>query len=301
MKNNKFRSMALFFLAIVLVYLFWGMPKIFASELPLSALKDHRIKRILYDANNVVKVEAAKGVSLLILLDPSEKIDTSSSGLQTNCKIDEGAEWCIVARKGDNSIWVKPFSNAKYTDLQLKTDSRVYSFEFTAVPMPKKIDDAPVFRISFDYPSPPVDPHAAELTVAQLQLIRDMQTKQKINQPKILEKRNTNYTMQIVGDSSAIAPSETFDDGRFTYLRFSNNRDVPAVFTIQGDGSEKQVTKFWEKDTDYLVVEKVYKKLVLRKDKLTVGIFNESFDSDGLPPIDGTTIKNIQRQLKVSN
>ena len=39
--------------------------------------------------------------------------------------------------------------------------------------------------------------------------------------------------------SEDIVPSLIFDDGRFTYLRFANNREVPAVFHVLGDGSSR--------------------------------------------------------------
>ncbi|HEY8096965.1 MAG TPA: TrbG/VirB9 family P-type conjugative transfer protein [Methylobacter sp.] len=268
----------------------------FALEIPLGSAKDHRIQHVMYDPNDVFKVVAAKGVSLLILLDPNEKIERSSTGVWSDCK--EGAEWCIVAEKGDNKIWVKPFSKAQFTDMQLTTDAHVYSFEFNAVNLPKKIGDAPTFRIAFDFPAPPPDPHAGEPTLAQIAMMKELRLKQTLNAPKVFKHRNDNYTMQVVGDSSGIAPSETFDDGRFTYLRFPNNRDVPAIFTILGDGTEKQVTHFWEKDTDYLVVEKVYKRLILRKDSLTVGIWNESYDPEGVPAVDGTTVDSVKRVVK---
>lgn len=266
-----------------------------ALEVPMGGAKDPRIQHVLYDPSNVVRVNAAKGVSMLIMLDPSDPIDQSSTGVKTDCK--DEAEWCIVAPKGGHLIWVKPFSKATYTDLQLVTLKRVYSFELKAQPVPRSVDDAPTFRLVFDYPPPPtLGPMGP--TPAELALLNKMKVKAATDAPLPMVRRNMKYTMQAVGDSSSITPSEVFDDGRFTYLKFPNNQDVPAVFAIGGDGTETQVDKFWEKGTDYMVVEKVYQRLVLRKDKQAVELWNEAYDANGVPPKNGTTVGSISREIK---
>ena len=86
-----------------------------------------------------------------------------------------------------------------------------------------------------------------------------------------------------------------FDDGRFTYLRFANNREVPAVFHVQGDGSEALVNVRME--GDLLVVDRVSRRLMLRAGNAVVGLWNESFDPDGIPPVGGTTAPGVERTL----
>jgi type IV secretion system protein VirB9 len=266
-----------------------------ALEVPTSGVKDPRIQHVMYDSANVVRVNAAKGVSLLIMLDPSDPIDQSSTGVDTDCK--DEAEWCIVAPKGGHLIWVKPYSRATYTDMQLTTQRRVYSFEFKAQSVPRSVDEAPTYRLVFDYPPPPpIGPLGP--TPAELALMNQLRVKAATDAPLPMVRRNMKYTMQAVGDSSSITPSEVFDDGRFTYLKFPNNQDVPAVFAIGGDGTERQVDKFWEKNTDYMVLEKVYARLVLRKDKQAVELWNNAYDANGVPPEHGTTVNSLSRELK---
>ncbi len=52
---------------------------------------------------------------------------------------------------------------------------------------------------------------------------------------------NTQYSVAEGAGSQDIVPTLVFDDGRFTYLRFPGNREVPAVFHVLGDGSETLV------------------------------------------------------------
>ena len=89
-----------------------------------------------------------------------------------------------------------------------------------------------------------------------------------------------------------------FDDGRFTYLRFPGNREIPAVFHVLGDGSETLVNARME--GDLLVVDRVSRRLVLRAGSAVVGLWNDAFDSEGRPPIHGTTVPGLQRVLKAT-
>ena len=87
-----------------------------------------------------------------------------------------------------------------------------------------------------------------------------------------------------------------FDDGRFTYLRFPGNREVPAVFQVLGDGSEAVVNVRME--DDLLVVDRVVRRLMLRAGTAVVGVWNEAFDIDGVPPVDATTVPGVCRTVR---
>jgi type IV secretion system protein VirB9 len=87
-----------------------------------------------------------------------------------------------------------------------------------------------------------------------------------------------------------------FDDGRFTYFRFPNNREVPAVFQVLADDSEALVNTRME--GDLLVVDRVGRRLVLRAGAAVVGVSNDAFDIDGAPPGAGTTVSGVARVLR---
>jgi type IV secretion system protein VirB9 len=108
--------------------------------------------------------------------------------------------------------------------------------------------------------------------------------------------KNTQYSIAEGDGSQDIAPTLVFDDGRFTYLRFPGNREVPAVFHVLGDGSETLVNARME--DDLLVVDRVSRRLMLRAGWAVVGLWNEVFDLDGKPPGDGTTVPGVRRVLK---
>ena len=101
------------------------------------------------------------------------------------------------------------------------------------------------------------------------------------------------------GAAQDIVPTLVFDDGRFTYLRFPGNREIPAVFHVLGDGGETLVNARME--DDLLVVDRVSRRLMLRAGSAVVGLWNEAFDLDGKPPGDGTTVPGVQRALRADS
>ena len=104
---------------------------------------------------------------------------------------------------------------------------------------------------------------------------------------------NAEYSIAEGKGSADIVPTLIFDDGRFTYLRFPNNREVPAVFHVLDDGSETVVNTRME--GDLLVVDRVSRRLMLRSGSAVIGVWNDAFDLDGIPPAQGTTVNGVAR------
>jgi type IV secretion system protein VirB10 len=94
---------------------------------------------------------------------------------------------------------------------------------------------------------------------------------------------NSHYSIAEGSASQDIVPTLVFDDGRFTYIRFPGNREVPAVFHVLPDGSETLVNTRME--DDLLVVDRVSRRLMLRAGQAVVGVWNEAFDSGWRPSL----------------
>jgi type IV secretion system protein VirB9 len=172
------------------------------------------------------------------------------------------------------------------TNLLVTTNRRVYSFQLfligPRVPDAKLPQDPRMaYRIRFIYPLD--DLAKADAKVASARLAQ---------QPVV---RNAKYSMQIGKRSSAIAPTSAYDDGRFTYLKFPNNREIPAVFLVAEDGTESLVNV--HVNSDVVVVQRVAPRLSLRLGKQVVAVFNEAYDIDGVPPTAGTTVNGVSRVI----
>lgn len=265
---------------------------------------DPRLREVVYDPHAVVTVPTKRGVVSLIALDPDETITDVAAGLGGDCTKPDSA-WCIAAQPGGRNLFVKAKSNADApNNLVVVTDRRTHTFQF--VVLSDSDTRAPVYRLTVKTPPPPPTPirptpraaasnpepvaarpsapppSAAELVAERLK-----------TKPQPL---NTDYSIAEGEHSQDIVPTLVFDDGRFTYFRFPGNREVPAVFHVLGDGSETLVNARME--DDLLVVDRVSRRLMLRAGSAVVGVWNEAFDIDGVPPKGGTTVSGVDRTLK---
>jgi len=271
----------------------------FAAE---TEVHDPRLREVTFDPRAVVTVPVKRGVVTLVVLDADEAITEVAAGLGGDCNKAESA-WCIAAQPGGHHLFVKPKSIANApNNLAVITDKRTHAFRFIVladrepkVPVYRLVVKAPVVRSA--PPERPAFRDAAPLVA--LPVVPPSPSPQEVVAERLRAKAqvtNTHYSLAEGTDSQDIVPTLVFDDGRFTYLRFPGNREVPAVFHVLGDGSETLVNTRME--DDLLVVDRVSRRLMLRAGSAVVGIWNEAFEIDGTPPGGGTTVPGVRRVLK---
>ena len=263
---------------------------------------DPRLREVLYDPQAVVTVPVKRGVVTLVVLDADEAITEVAAGLGADCSKLEAA-WCIAAQPGGRTLFVKAKSTAGApNNLAVVTDRRTHSFRFVVLadsdpkaPVYRLVVKAPVVRPATPVrlplhdalplvalPAPPPPPSPQELIAERLQA-----------KAQVL---NSSYSIAEGSGSEDIVPTLVFDDGRFTYFRFPGNGQVPAVFHVLGDGSETLVNARME--DDLLVIDRVSRRLMLRAGSAVVGVWNDAFDLEGVPPGGGTTVPGVQRVFK---
>ena len=111
--------------------------------------------------------------------------------------------------------------------------------------------------------------------------------------------RNKEYSVAVGEHSDDIVPVMVFDDGTKTYFSFPNNRPLPTLFESLADRTEEMVNAHME--GDQLVADRVARRFLLRLGNRVVAVINESFDIDGVAPVDGTTIPGVKRTLRASS
>jgi type IV secretion system protein VirB9 len=267
---------------------------------------DPRLREVQYDPRAVVTVPVKRGVVALVVLDADESITEVAVGLGGDCNKTE-APWCVAAQPGGRTLFVKAKSSANApNNLAVLTDRRTHSFKF--VVLPDNDPKAPVYRLVVKAPTvrPAAQTRPAPRDVLPLMALPALPPPSPAPSPTELiaerlqakaQVRNTSYAIAEGTGSEDIVPTLVFDDGRFTYFRFPGNREVPAVFHVLGDGSETLVNARME--DDLLVVDRVSRRLMLRAGSAVVGVWNEAFDLDGVPPSDGTTVPGVERTFKV--
>lgn len=264
---------------------------------------DARLRTVTYDPQVVVTVPVKRGVVTLVALDADETITDVAAGMGGDCTKAESA-WCIAAQPGGHNVFVKPKSTANApNNLAVVTDRRTHAFKFVVLadadPQP------PVFRLQVSAPmrhapaaqaATPRLPALPPLEITPLPRPEELVSERVQAKPQVM---NTQYSMAQGRASEDIVPTLVFDDGRFTYLRFPGNRELPAVFHVRADGGETLVNARME--DDLLVVDRVSRRLMLRAGNAVVGLWNEAFDPDGVPPEEGATVPGIQRALRSSS
>ena len=262
---------------------------------------DPRLREVVYDPRAVVTVPVKRGVVSLVVLDADEAITEVAAGLGGDCSKAEAA-WCVAAQPGGRHLFVKAKSTASApNNLAVVSTRRTHTIRF--VVLADSDAKAPVYRLVVKAPvaaaSPPQTGLRDGMPLVALPVIPPPPSPQQVVAERLQAKpqvMNTQYAVAEGAASQDIVPTLVFDDGRFTYLRFPGNREVPAVFHVLGDGGETLVNARME--DDLLVVDRVSRRLTLRAGSAVVGLWNEAFDRDGAPPEGATTVPGVQRMLK---
>jgi type IV secretion system protein VirB9 len=264
---------------------------------------DPRLREVWYDPMTVVTVLVKRGIVTHIVLDEHESITEAGSGLGSDCtKVD--ASWCIAAQAGGRNIFVKPKTAASApNNLAVVTDKRSHAFRL--VVLPEQDGRSPVYRLSVKAPvlriavpgrTQPDLRLPAPLAPVTLPTSEELVAERLGAAPEVV---NSEYSVADGRGSADIVPTLIFDDGRFTYLRFPKNRELPSVFHMPGDGSETLVNTRME--GDLLVVDRVSRRLMLRSGSAVVGVWNDAFDVDGIPPKAGSTVNGVERALRAES
>jgi type IV secretion system protein VirB9 len=268
---------------------------------PLAAdAPDPRLRDEIYDGRSVITIDVRRGVATEIDLEPAESIAFAATCYGSDCEAKESeASWCIAAIPGQHVVFVKPRSSAVgQNNLQVVTQNG-HSYSFVFALLGASDPREPVHRLAVRLPKPPPPTASAKPTTllppiaapTSSQLVADRLSAV----PKVV---NAAYSVAVGKGSEDILPSLVFDDGRFTYLRFAGNREIPAVFQRTSDGVESMVNA--EMEGDLLRVDRVGRQFYLRMGNQAVRVWNDAFDTNGRPPAGGTTVDGVERVTRVT-
>ena len=285
-------------LALMLALCFSG--PIHSADIPQSSRYDKRIQHVNYNDGDVVIIRALPGLGLRIVFAKNENILDIASGFTQGWEFKDRDNILyvkpksVVSNQGQEQLVFSPEAGDWDTNLMVRTNQRLYDFDLKLLPGGGNSSTPPknqpvAYRVEFHYP-------ADELAKSKEEMARAKARARLDEKPA---PRNWNYTMQIGDRSQDIAPTMAYDDGRFTYLKFPNNRDFPAAFIVAADESESLVNSHVDNDT--LVLHRIAREMVLRLGDAVVGIYNENYDIDGLAPTNSTTVPGVQRVIVGDN
>lgn len=249
---------------------------------------DPRVRVVDYNPLNVTKLSTFYGVSTHVQFADGETIKDIAIG--------DDQAWNVKPR--GNNLFIKPQATKADTNLTVVTDKRSYQFSLVVQPRPLKdstawADPNLIFSLSFHYPDEDAAKLAANAKKEALR-VRLNEVKGKLSEAK---KEGQNFDYWVAG-SIEISPTSARDDGRFIYLTFSNNRDMPAVYSVDVEGNEALInTNVIDGNT--IVIQRLVSRLMLRKGKAVASVINKSFDLDGgTDNTTGTVAPDVERVIK---
>lgn len=206
-----------------------------AQVRPAPGEGNPHLQSVDYHPAEVVELEAAPGYELTVELSPDEQVRNVAVG-------DSGAWQVSVNHEGDH-LFIKP-SAAVATNMTVITTARVYNFELYPVPSP--MPDTP-YHVRFRYPDQPEAPAAGEIQYIDVSPLKRARSRYKVS-----------------GDR-ALRPDSVTNDGAHTYISWSPDKAIPAIYEITQTGQEALPNGAMRDDV--YVVDGVPAKLVFRIDR----------------------------------
>lgn len=228
-----------------------------AEAVPKCTKYDNRIRNIIYNPDNVTRINVAAGAATLIQFHSSEFINEVEGGLGLG-----DAEAWMVNVKGNN-IWIKPTAVEPDTNLTIVTNKRTYLFNLVSV----KNRNSAYWGIRFSYP--------------------DMKKTSKTPWTRPCQGGTYNYRYFVQGEEKdkKIFPLEAWDNGTFTCFKFPIGIDLPVIFKKLPDGKEGLVNSHIE--NDYIVVHEINDEYRIRLGDLVAGVKTDKLQARQTP--NGTT------------
>lgn len=230
---------------------------------------DSRVQVAMYSPDQVYRVYTMKERPTGIQLQPGETINMDTGAFVPG----KTKEWIIGSNKAGGLLIIKPssFATDPETNVLVSTNYRTYLFELKLTDKPSQM----TYLMRFNYPQPP---KVGETPFKGLSM-----NVNPCDGPAI----NRQYRRR--GDM-VLAPSEIWDNGTFTCIRFPTNAPRPAIFQVLPDGTETRVMS--HPVNDIVVVHSVSHEIRLRLGKLVLALGTKANNS-GWYNYNGTTTGEV--------
>jgi len=185
-----------------------------AETLGDPSLLDHRVQTVRYSPDNVFRLQAYVGRTSVIQFPAGETVNEETGLIVTG----DPTAWSLGVNKIGNTMAIKPMTdNDPDTNMVVSTNKRVYLIELKLV---KKVSEM-TYAMRFVIPEPP----------------KPVPTLAALAAPINPCSGSENRTWQLRGARS-LAPTELWDNGTFTCLRFATQGPRPVLYQVMPDGTE---------------------------------------------------------------
>jgi len=211
-----------------------------AEKQPQPGPADARIRTVVYNPRDVVKVLGHYGYQTLIQFADYEQIE--------NISIGDSLAWQVVPNERGNLLFVKPVEQNAQTNLTVVTSTpsttnatgvaqRVYVFSLDAHGKDEHTNPSFTWTVKFRYPED------EEQYLLLQQRRRDIAANAIVGNTGStgrVDPADWNFNYTFTGDTEQV-PVKIFDNGTFTYFEFDNITDTPAIFLVGKNQEESLV------------------------------------------------------------
>ena len=263
---------------VILAVLALGTNAAQAEQTPARGLVDSRVRVVVYDPEQVIKLKGYVGYQIHFQFAEGETFVNLAAG--DNKALDVGYE--------ANHLVLKPLAEKVATNITVITNRHVYQFDYSAsAARPDPDRDDVIYSLRFLYPQ--------EEARKAAQALEEERTSAKLASAETSAARVTNANYWGCG-ASAIRPVRAVDDGVQTRLRFSAHAEFPTMYVKNDDDSESLVN--FTVEDDEVVIHRVARGFVLRRGKLVACLQNRSFDGGGERLRSETVVPGVERTTK---
>ena len=209
---------------------------------------DPRLVERLYDPDEVVVIQGKTKVQATIQFGEDESIE--------NVAIGDSNAWQVTPNQRANLLFVKPLEPSAQTNMTVVTNRHTYLFDLVASPRAK-----PLYVLRFTYPEPPEEDADAQLAAGPVQEANPVELAAANDPLAVVDPALLNFKWESEGQRE-LYPDEIYDDGRSTYLRWEQERPVPAILIENYEGDEGPVNSTVRGDT--VIVDGVPRQIILR-------------------------------------
>ena len=243
------------------------------EALPLPGRLDPRIRTVPYSPDQVYRLYGYVGYEIDVEFGAGERFVGLGAG-----DIDG-----IAFKAQRNDLFIKPKARVVGTNLTVLTNRHEYQIEYTAsAHRPAEDDEDVMYAVRFIYPVS----KAKALASVQSALVRQDLKQASSSRPR-------NYDYWYCG-SPSLKPVAAWDDGVLTHLKFGAREEQPAIFVRNADGLEYLVN--FSMEHGEVVIERVVRRLILRRGRLTGCVVNEAFSGSGERLTTHTISPRVERQ-----
>lgn len=233
----------------------------YSAETPVTM--DSRVKTYIYNPNEVFPIILHYGYH--------SHIDFPKSEIVKNIIIGNPADWDIT--NNGNRIFLQTYSKEAHTNMTIITNKRTYEFDLIARNEEKEIEGKNgekilvkdtdydlAYAISFYYPE--------DNSIVDTKQTDDANRMTLDISDLITGKVNTNY---VYSGDSEITPITAFNDKKFTYLKFKNEKFIPKIDTMGAKKKKVQIFSY----NGYIIINDVFPKIRLSSGRKIAFIINK--------------------------